>query len=267
LKVLLIIILAVLIAGTCYTFFVLTVPDTKSKIDTKQTIVKNDSTNKIVTSRPSYKNYESSDIKLPFAGNSFSGKCVYVADGDTINVMKGNIPVKIRLFGVDCPEKSQAYGQDAKEFTTSLVKDQIVTVIPKKQDNYGRTIASISIDGKNLSYLLIKAGYGWHYKMFSKSRELAKAEREARIAERGLWQQDNPQKPWNYRHGTSNSNRDKMEDASMNDNENTPVFVTTNGSKYHREGCKSLKGNYIEKTLEEVRNEGYSPCGWCKPPQ
>ena len=207
------------------------------------------------------------DGELTLAGPPFSGKCVHVADGDTVTVLKNGIPVKIRLFGVDCPEKSQEFGKEAKNFSTVLVKGKTVNVRPRKYDNYGRTIASIFIDGKNLSYQLINAGYGWHYKRYSRSVRMAKAEINARNARRGLWQQENPQKPWNYRHGKKRSNKKKMTKVAVSDDENISVFVTRNGSKYHRKGCRYLRGKYLEKTVEEAIHEDYSACGWCKPPK
>lgn len=63
------------------------------------------------------------------ARSEFSGKVVRVADGDTITVLApGNQQVKVRLYGIDCPERKQAFGQRARQFTASRVAGENVRV-------------------------------------------------------------------------------------------------------------------------------------------
>ncbi len=75
-----------------------------------------------------------------WAGTSFSGKVVAVLDGDTIDVMHQGRAERIRLEGVDCPEKRQAFGNKAKQFTADLVMGKKVTVIAQKKDRYDRDL-------------------------------------------------------------------------------------------------------------------------------
>lgn len=133
-------------------------------------------------------------------GGSFSGRVVTVADGDTLGVMNGTMEVRVRLFGVDCPEKSQPHGMEAKQFTSSRCfgKDVQVKVVDK--DRYGRTVGEVTLpDGKSLNRLLVEAGYAWWYRSYSRDSSLGELEAQARKERRGLWADKNPQPPWEYR--------------------------------------------------------------------
>ena len=109
---------------------------------------------------------------------------------------------RIRIYGIDCPERGQPYGTKARQFTSDRVLEKMVTVVLKDTDKYGRTVARISMpDGSDLGTELVKAGLAWWYKHYSPhDTELEKLEREARGAKRGLWKESNPVPPWEWRH-------------------------------------------------------------------
>ena len=107
------------------------------------------------------------------------GKVVGVSDGDTITVMHDGMAEKIRLYGIDCPEKRQAFGKRAKQFTSNMVFGRIVEAEPIT-DRYGRTIAWIYFDRECLNEELLKVGLAWHYKRYSPEKHLAELETEAR---------------------------------------------------------------------------------------
>lgn len=131
---------------------------------------------------------------------SFSGKCVGVTDGDTIKVMKGGKAVRIRLFGVDCPERGQDFYKRAKEFTSDMVYGRVVEVRPVDQDDYGRLVAWVSLEGKTLNEELVSAGMAWWYKRYApKEKELARLEKQARKGRKGLWSLPDPTPPWEFR--------------------------------------------------------------------
>jgi len=131
---------------------------------------------------------------------SFSGKVVGVSDGDTISVMCDGEAVKVRLSGIDCPEKKQAYGERAKQFTSDLAFGKTVTVSYSKKDRYGRVLGVVELPGgRVLNEELLRAGYAWHYTRYSKDRTLAELEEEARKARRGLWRDPDPVPPWEFR--------------------------------------------------------------------
>jgi endonuclease YncB( thermonuclease family) len=135
--------------------------------------------------------------KLP---EQFSGRVVGVTDGDTISVLYGSGEVRVRLYGVDCPEKGQAYGTRAKLLTSQAAFDRNVTVQVVDRDQYGRVVAEVILPGgTNLSHELLRAGLAWWYRHYSSDRELAGLEARARAEHRGLWSDASPIPPWEYR--------------------------------------------------------------------
>ncbi len=103
-------------------------------------------------------------LSLPLTAYAWSGMVVGVTDGDTIKVMgTHNKQVKIRLYGIDCPEKGQAFGKKAKQFTSKLVYGKVVEVEVMDTDRYGRTVALVAVNKQILNEELLKAGYAWVY--------------------------------------------------------------------------------------------------------
>ncbi|MBP8304029.1 MAG: thermonuclease family protein [Phycisphaerae bacterium] len=136
----------------------------------------------------------------PQAGPEFSGPVVHVADGDTIEVLHSGRPERIRLNAVDCPEQGQAFGTAARQFTSSLVSGQDVTVRSSGQDQYGRTIGDVLLpDGRSLNQELVRAGMAWWYRAYSNDRVLGDLESEARSERRGLWSDPHPTPPSQWR--------------------------------------------------------------------
>lgn len=132
---------------------------------------------------------------------TFTGKVIGIKDGDTVVVLDSlNYQTTLRLAEVDCPEKSQAFGTKAKQFTSDEIYLKQVKYIVTDIDRYGRSIAKIYYDNnKYLSEEIIKNGFGWQYKKYSTSKLLAKLEEEARKNKRGLWIDPNPIYPSDWR--------------------------------------------------------------------
>ena len=131
---------------------------------------------------------------------SFAGKVVRVIDGDTIEVLLEKKPVRIRLADIDCPEQGQLFGQAAKKFVLERAAHKIVTVHPRTKDRYGRTIAEVVLpDGESLNQMLLRHGFAWHYKKYSDDKALAELEDQARNDKVGLWQDNDPTPPWEWR--------------------------------------------------------------------
>ena len=92
----------------------------------------------------------------------FSGPVVLILDGDTVEVLHNSHPERIRLSGIDCPEKGQAYGQRAKQAASALVFGKEVTLQTHGKDKYGRTLADVLLpDGTNVNHALVKEGWCW----------------------------------------------------------------------------------------------------------
>jgi endonuclease YncB( thermonuclease family) len=131
----------------------------------------------------------------------FNGLVVGVVDGDTIEVLQNNRAERIRLNGIDCPEKGQAYGKRAKQATSDLVFGKEVTLEPYGLDKYGRTIADVLLkDGTNVNHQLVKDGWCWWYRKYAPGNVvLEKLEKDARDAKKGAWADPAPVPPWVYR--------------------------------------------------------------------
>ena len=97
-----------------------------------------------------------------------SGHVVSVLDGDTIEVLHNSRAERVRLNGIDCPEKGQAYGKKAKQATSALVFGKEVTLQTHGKDKYGRTIADVLLpDGTNVNQMLVKDGWCWWYRKYA----------------------------------------------------------------------------------------------------
>ena len=130
---------------------------------------------------------------------SFSATVIAVHDGDTISVRTPRETIRIRLEGIDCQEYRQPYSARAKQFTSQLIFGKEVTVDGRGEDQYGRLLARVRVDGVEVNEALVRNGLAWHYQRGAIDRALADAERTARAAHAGLWADPNPVPPWRWR--------------------------------------------------------------------
>ena len=110
-------------------------------------------------------------------------------------------PERIRLSGIDCPEKGQAYGNRAKQAASALVFGKEVILQTHGQDKYGRTLADVFLpDGTNVNHTLVKDGWCWWYRKYAPGDTVLEGlEKEAREAKKGLWADPQPVPPWEWR--------------------------------------------------------------------
>jgi micrococcal nuclease len=128
-------------------------------------------------------------------------RVVKIKDGDTMELLSPDHQnITVRLAVIDCPEKSQAFGQAAKQFTADLCFGKMVRLEVANKDRYGRTVGTVFLeDGTNINYEIVKNGYAWQYRAYSKNMQLSLMEQHARQNHMGLWQDANPTPPWNFR--------------------------------------------------------------------
>ena len=132
---------------------------------------------------------------------TLTGKVVSVTDGDTIKVLtKDKTQYKIRLVGIDAPEKTQAFGKKSKKNLSKLVANRITDIHYEKKDRYGRILGIVYIDGMDMNLRQLKDGYAWVYRRYCSRADYYKAEKYARTKKLGLWYDKNPIPPWDYRH-------------------------------------------------------------------
>ena len=147
-------------------------------------------------------------IALPCGAEMLHGKVVGVADGDTLTLLSpDNNRTRIRLFGIDAPEKSQPFGQKSKASLSELVFDRNVDVSIETLDHYGRTVGSVIYEGNDINLEQVRRGMAWVYQKYTRDPKYLETEAEARTTHRGLWRDEDPSPPWEYRHGEKEHRR------------------------------------------------------------
>ena len=143
-------------------------------------------------------------IATPYAAaknlyNNIPGIVTKVYDGDTLTLQNNNGIYKIRLSGIDAPERRQAYGNVSRNHLYNMVRNKFVYAAVHDKDRYGRYVAKIIVDNTDINAEMLKTGLAWHYKRYDKNPEYARLEQEAKQNRRGLWMEKNPIPPWIYR--------------------------------------------------------------------
>ena len=162
------------------------------------------------------------------------GKVVLIYDGDTLSVeTKDRKIYSLRLQGIDAPEDKQNYGKKSRKALAALIEGKDVKVIIHKKDLYDRYVASVYLNGEDVALTQIETGMAWHFKRYGSEQQseerkkYAQAELKARADKVGLWKDDDPTPPWDYREGKKPNVPDK--NAELQQNKNTTV--ETSGDK------------------------------------
>lgn len=211
------------------------------------------------------------------------GRVTAIADGDTLTVLDAaKRQHKIRLQGVDAPERSQAFGTRARQHLSDLVFGKDVKVRIDKKDRYGRSVSIVILNGIDINLTMIQAGFAWHYKQYEREQSeeertaYAEAEENARKAKRGLWADSQPTPPWEYRKAGRGSGVGARSSSSDNINPilSSPPLARANGSPtgaiignrrsriYHLPNCPNYKAvspqnRVIFKNQEEAARAGF----------
>lgn len=143
---------------------------------------------------------------------TLAGEVVAIADGDTLTLLDANhVQHKIRLAGIDAPERKQPFGQRSRQMLADMVFRQQIEVLTEKKDRYGRTIGKVIHQGRDVNLVLVSEGMAWHYKQYEREQSVsdrslyASAEKEARAQRNGLWTDPQPIPPWSWRSGVRES--------------------------------------------------------------
>jgi endonuclease YncB( thermonuclease family) len=120
---------------------------------------------------------------------------------------------RIRLHGIDAPEKGQAFGKRSKRAASELSFGKDVTVLEHGRDKYGRTLGEVILpDDRSLNQEMVRSGHAWRYRKYSSDRALDRLESNARQSNRGLWQDDDAVPPWKYRRGKTAGRKHRSTD-------------------------------------------------------
>jgi len=201
------------------------------------------------------------EFRNPFVSDKtnkgiLSGKVVSITDGDTIGVLVDSKTVKVRLQGVDCPERGQPFGTVARKLASSLCFGKQAEVHVSGTDRYGRTLGDVVVDGKNVSHELLAAGLAWHYKQYSDDMRLAALETEAREAKRGLWADSDAIAPWEWRRLPARERNKQATDAGKPYQPSEVLGASPRGPPKK----ETSAGKYWLTTSSGVRHN--SSCRW-----
>ena len=133
------------------------------------------------------------------AQTKLKGKAIKIIDGDTFDLLVDKTTYRIRLADIDCPEKGQDYYKISKQALSDYLYGSTIEVTFTKKDRNGRILGSVYNGPVYINLIMVEEGYAWHFKKYSTDQRFAKAEINARKAERGLWKQPKPIAPWDFR--------------------------------------------------------------------
>ena len=138
---------------------------------------------------------------LLLSAQILKGRVVGITDGDTFTLLvNGNEQVKIRIDGIDAPEKKQDFGNRAREYLSGMIWGKELTVTVTKKDKWKRSIGKVSTpEIQDVGLEMIKAGFAWQYREYNNDASYAEAERQARESKKGLWLDKNPIRPQDFR--------------------------------------------------------------------
>jgi endonuclease YncB( thermonuclease family) len=190
----------------------------------------------------------------------YPAKVVGIADGDTCTVLTAeNSQIKIRLAGIDTPEKTQAFGTKAKQALSDKVFGQTVEVKEQTKDQYGRTVADLYLGERWINLEMVAEGWAWHYKAYSKDQKLADKE---------------PVPPWDFRRNDKTEaqarapaptqeqapTQTKVQEQTQTQAIESGYWLNTGSNVRHNSGCRYF--NNTKKGRPCTKEEGKA-CGIC----
>lgn len=180
------------------------------KVDTKYINALNDTIKEKIenTNKISFEKNENdeNEIEINKSNEKIKYKVIKVSDGDTIsvkklknNVLDGDL-IKVRLYGVDAPEKDQDFGYESKKALMNYVSNKTIEIDIKSKDRYGRSVGILYVDGRNINEELLRDGYVWYYEQYDKNNERSRLLQENAMKNKlGLFSKKGYIEPWKFR--------------------------------------------------------------------
>ena len=222
--------------------------------------------------------------------DEFTTKVIAVLDGDTVLVKRASGLLKIRLAGIDAPEKAQTFGETSKRSLSGMVMDKQVRIVSQAMDQYGRMVAHLSINGLDVNAEQIRRGMAWAAAGWRQSRRapaplagdysnlaslaasrqslrdpvhsnkaLIALQNEAKQVPRGLWAQSDPTPPWEWRKLHPSAQSGGMATVAM-----TQVADASCGKKLHcseMSSCEEAQFYLTQCGVKSLDGNGDStPC-------
>jgi endonuclease YncB( thermonuclease family) len=202
-------------------------------------------------------------------GDALSARVTRVIDGDTLEAVVQGRGIRVRVEGIDCPEPGQPFSQVARNFTRTFAFDQSVALKVVDIDRYGRLVARVTNEGKDLSVELVTRGLAWHYTDYSSDQQLAAAERDARAMRRGMWVDANATPPWVARRAKGRVPAPLMAVPSTSTPPSKslgPFSANVRSGVYHAESCRNADCKNCTRQFAseaEAQAAGFRPAGDC----
>ena len=174
----------------------------------------------------------------PAFATEYKGKVIAVLDGDTVKVrISKTEKIKVRLAQIDAPEKAQAFGMASKKALSKLISDKVVRVVEEDVGRYGRIVGRIYLKKRDINAIMVKTGFAWVYRKYSDDQSLIRMERQARKSKKGLWQDPNPMKPWEFRKLKRKKAKAAKQPKGCNNKRRCSEMVTCAEAKFYLNVC------------------------------
>jgi endonuclease YncB( thermonuclease family) len=145
-------------------------------------------------------------LAIATSASALEGRIVSVQDGDTLVVLDRNqARHRVRIAGIDAPEKNQPFGDAARAHLSRLTADRSVELRCHKRDRYGREVCNVYVGKQDVGLEQVRQGYAWWYRDYAREQrpqeraDYAAAENNAKESHRGLWRDAQPTPPWSWR--------------------------------------------------------------------
>jgi endonuclease YncB( thermonuclease family) len=204
---------------------------------------------------PAVEDVFGSEIYSVETGNC-AGRIVGITDGDTVTILTSdNRTLKVRLEGIDAPEKAQSCGMRSKQYLSALIYGKTVGCSSQKRDRYGRLIAKITSDGVDINRQMISSGNAWHYKKYESEQlpadrvSYSQGEQVARANKTGLWNDCDQTPPWEFRKNKFLAEFTNTYEGDLGRQISAPYYFpaagSSSGGSIHVKGYYRKDGTYV----------------------
>lgn len=202
----------------------------------------------------------STQVLRDLVGVSFDAKVVSISDGDTVDVVPAGEKraIRIRLEGIDAPERGEPFSDAATRSARVLLFDQNARIEGRDVDRYGRLVARVTVHGNDASIELVKAGMACHYTTYSSDAALARAEAEARQVGRGFWASGAPKPRCALTSRLAGQQNGNPKETIFHGNTSSRVYHERSCRNYNCQNCTR-----IFHSAAEAQAAGFRPAGDC----
>jgi endonuclease YncB( thermonuclease family) len=212
-----------------------------------------------------------------FSDEVYKGQVQKVSDGDTITVLTTDYErIKVRFYGIDAPEKSQAFGPQAAAALAAMVEGKEVEIEVIDIDRYSRLVGLVRVDGRLVNQSMVASGHAWVYDQYCRldavCASLHKAQSEAQAVRKGLWSDPSPTAPWQFRRGDRSETAPGTSKPSASDSSASSEKISgqrhgnRNSKVVHNSSCVHFNCKnctIIFSNRQQAIDAGFKACSLC----